>query len=409
MSYHVGLSQPSVCSTHSHHEAVLASSGLSATIGSAESFNDWLAKVQEAHGFKHTFVKHPHRYSHLRKFFYITQKEKTKREFSGLSQHQSTERTRFLHPISALSFAKAGKLPDDLALEARDTLTLYRALSVVAAKNDLDPTSLARLDPKVFFPKTLLRQKDVLEYEAKLKGFLTSLIVEDDSLGSKVAAELQDLVLRDAGSKLDPTPNKDVFKDNLIHLLADLHVNNQLVRFIIAFNSPAPLNSSQQPAIVFNYDRTGCEAIGLAIKDQLVKAEARFKATNTDWKRKVEQWELWKAHAKVRNAQVEKQKQKRRKGSNADEDRVPGAVEWTWEESFDPDQVLHDFSFANPVSSYTRSELEQDVKRLQWGGRVPKWAFDLLRRGVGVHHAGMNKGYRSLVETYALPMHFSSA
>jgi len=43
---------------------------LSATIGNAEAFNDWLAATQKAAGNELVMVQHPHRYSDLRKFIY---------------------------------------------------------------------------------------------------------------------------------------------------------------------------------------------------------------------------------------------------------------------------------------------------------------------------------------------------
>ncbi|KAJ3535158.1 hypothetical protein NMY22_g6618 [Coprinellus aureogranulatus] len=366
--------------------------GLSATIGSPELFNDWLAKVQEAHGFKHTFVRHPHRYSHLRKFFYVIKDEEEGREFISLSQHKSTERSRFIHPISALSFGRA-TIPDDLALEAKDTLTLYRAFRTIASRRGLTSDALGKLDPKTFFSgnKLMLRQRDVLEYEAQLKGVMTGLLggsgpfiglslSDAPNVGLEVVAELQDPALKAISSTLDVTPGMRTFKRNLIQLLADLHVQNEL------------------PAILFNYDRTGCEFIGNSVGECLEDAEERYKETSPAWRKKLEQWEVWKAGAKERAARMEKQK--KRKGSEVDQGNAEdqSAATWTWEQSFDPDQVLPEFSFANYRSSYAVSELEQDIEKLSWGDQVPAWAFSLLRRGIGVHHAGMNKGYRSLVE-----------
>ena len=81
------------------------SSGLSATIGSPEIFNDWLQSVQEAHGFKHTFIENPHRYSHSGEWS------------TSLDHRQAPSRSRFLHPISLL-FAGIRSLPNDVSLEA---------------------------------------------------------------------------------------------------------------------------------------------------------------------------------------------------------------------------------------------------------------------------------------------------
>ncbi|KAJ2912887.1 hypothetical protein MD484_g7532, partial [Candolleomyces efflorescens] len=360
--------------------------GLSATIGSPETFNDWLETVQKSHGFHHTFIRHPHRYSHLRKFFYVL--DDKSRPFVSLSKHESTLRTRFLHPITALSFGRA-ELPDDLALEARDTLTLFQAMKTAGSTVGLDFSSL---EPSVFFAQKdgLLRQKDILEYEAKLKTTLRELPSEHDGDGKAkfhnnlvldIVSQLQDPVLKKLGLKLDRAPTRESFTKNLIHLLADLHVQNEL------------------PAILFNFDRTGCEIIALTLLNALEAAESRFKETSPVWKRKVAQWEAWKANAKERERQaaiLEKQKKNRAPDSNSAPE--PAAATFSWEGSFDPDQPLEDFSFIDYKSPYSLSELEEEIRNLSWGDRVQEEYWALLRRGIGVHHAGMNKGYRSLIE-----------
>ena len=204
-------------------------SGLSATIGSPEHFNRWLASVQIAHGYEHTFVEHPYRYSHLRKFYYLIDGEGT---FTSLTSHQISQRARFLHPISLLAFG-IRPLPPDLALESRDTLSLFRALSQFQS---VIPQDLRSLEPITFFSNsTFLRQKDVLRYESELKVVLSDLIryfnPQDESSPLRgVINALQDPEI----IKLDPKsayakPSRNAFKNDLIILLADLHKKEELV------------------------------------------------------------------------------------------------------------------------------------------------------------------------------------
>jgi hypothetical protein len=167
--------------------------GLSATVGAPERFNEWLESVQKVGGFQHKFVHYPHRYSHLRKFYYNIH-EKPRDAFQSLSTYKTTERMRFLHPLSILS-SSARSLPSDLALEAVDALNLYRALSTCTA---LPPSTLVALDPLVFFSSgKLLRQKDVIRYEEALKQHLALLLSSFDSQDSetplsRVITQLQD-------------------------------------------------------------------------------------------------------------------------------------------------------------------------------------------------------------------------
>lgn len=205
--------------------------GLSATVGAPEKFNEWLESVQKAGGFQHKFVHYPHRYSHLRKFYYNIH-EKPRDAFQGLSTYKTTERMRFLHPLSILS-SSARSLPSDLALEAVDTLHLYRALSTCKA---LQPSILAALHPAVFFSSSkLLQQKDVIQYEEALKQHLIPLLSSFDSQDSgmplsRVIVQLRDDDLsRIPDRVLNSAPSRVVSSENIIHLVADLHTQGDLV------------------------------------------------------------------------------------------------------------------------------------------------------------------------------------
>lgn len=195
--------------------------GLSATVGKPEQFNEWLGAVQKTHGFKHTFIQHPHRYSHLRKFFYHI--PKTSRGGS------ESNPLKFIHPISTLA-SRQVNLPADLALEAGDVLSLYRALSHFASKS---PT-VQDLEPISYFHSSstgLLRQKDILRYEADLKSEFVRLSQSDDTLRQNVVDRLL-LVSGSSLASLDNThvaPSKESFFHNLMPMLENLNAGGDLV------------------------------------------------------------------------------------------------------------------------------------------------------------------------------------
>jgi hypothetical protein len=131
-----------------------------------------------------------------------------------------------------LSFG-ARALPSDLALEASDTLTLYKAL--VVHKNAMS-VDIDALEPTTFFrDMALLRQSDIIRYEAALKYVLSQLAEEYDSRDPasplyKVIRDLEDPELaRTSKQTLDTGPSVKSFRSNLIHLVADLHVCGHLV------------------------------------------------------------------------------------------------------------------------------------------------------------------------------------
>lgn len=139
---------------------------------------------------------------------------------------------RFLHPISLLSFG-ARSLPSDLALEATDALNLYHALGACKA---LEPSILAALDPVAFFSSgKLLQQKDVIGYEEALKQHIAPLLSSFDSRDSeaplsRVITHLQDDVLSRLPDELvNSQPDRVTYGRNLIRLVADLHVQGDLV------------------------------------------------------------------------------------------------------------------------------------------------------------------------------------
>ncbi|TFK94713.1 P-loop containing nucleoside triphosphate hydrolase protein [Polyporus arcularius HHB13444] len=355
--------------------------GLSATIGEPEKFNAWLASVQEAHGFKHTFIHHPHRYSHLRKFTYLLQAEDKPAPLNSLQEYKKTDRMRFVHPISMLSFG-ARRLPPDFSLESADCLSLYHAFESIKDRLGFD---VSGLDPTHFFADqrgTLLKQKDILRYEAALTDRVSEMIESTDpqdqnSVLNGIIEKVSDPVTKKADQQY--VPDAGQFFANLITLLSDLHASGDL------------------PALLFNFDRKVCEKMAQAILSVLEDAEEKWRDTSLEWKRKIKQWELWVSKAKERERQAERMKKVKK-----DEDGPsPASAEQgaSWEASFNPDDPSPQFSFAGMSPAFSKEDLEDEIQSLARWSSAPEWALKALRRGVGVHHSGMNKHYRTLVES----------
>ncbi|TRM55291.1 hypothetical protein BD626DRAFT_601103, partial [Schizophyllum amplum] len=358
--------------------------GLSATIGSPEKFNDWLATVQRAHGYEHELVEHSHRYSHLRKYRYMLAKSPPL--FEGLQSYETSHRVRFLHPASILGHGLR-TMPPDLAFEASDTLSLYHALvkqrSVINLDIDIDD-----LKPDTFFKscRGFITQKDVLRYEAALKGVLTQLI--EASHHGDAASALR-LIARELQSSLGPEGDADDvafasnagrFLRNMVHMVSDLHASGSL------------------PAIVFNFDRSYCEIIAIELVNNLERAERTWRQKSPAWKSRVEEWEKWQASAKDRQRQETRAK---RNATKDDDEPSASTNTHSWQTSFDPKAPSEGFTFAG-VHAYTKEELDEDIGEVEWRSRgiarrMP-WIFKALRRGIAVHHSGMNKHYRTLIE-----------
>jgi hypothetical protein len=125
----------------------------------------------------------------------------------------------------------------------------------------------------------------------------------------------------------------------------------------------------------------------------LKTGEDTWRENSPDWKRKMAQYDAYLQGAKDRERKAAKAL--KRKGE--EEDKHVETSEW--QASFRPDDPLPDFSFAGQATSYTMSELDEDIANLERRKPGPPgWALQCLKRGIAVHHSGMNKAYRSLVE-----------
>jgi len=128
---------------------------------------------------------------------------------------------------------------------------------------------------------------------------------------------------------------------------------------------------------------------------ELIKAEKQWRETSPEWRRQMAQWELWKIQSAARKRQSEKQARQKHR---ADDDDMQSESA-TMESSFDPHDPSPQFTFASKSSAYSKADLEKELRSLERWSSVPNWALAALRRGVGVHHSGMNKRYRTLVES----------
>jgi hypothetical protein len=130
------------------------------------------------------------------------------------------------------------------------------------------------------------------------------------------------------------------------------------------------------------------------ILETLENAEEVWRAKSPEWKRKMGRWEAWKTR-QVNKERLAQKAAARKK----DPDDVQEGENQSWESYFDPEDPSPQFSFAG-TTAYAKKELLEDIDSLGWTS-TPDFLFRALRRGIAVHHSGMNKTYRVLVERCA--------
>ncbi|TDZ15078.1 putative helicase [Colletotrichum orbiculare MAFF 240422] len=355
---------------------------LSATVGNPLEFRDWLTGNEQAKGFELEMVVHNARYSDLRKFIYQPPEEE---KFTGLgpverlpipgldSEGDESKRFVFVHPVGSLVNVDQGTLADT-NLEPRDCLQLWN--SMTALSKDQHVVS-PELHPKRALPSNI-EKSDVIDWEISLKKELYGWIADRTSSFHELRSKF-DVQLKPCDYEW-----KSVF-ESTIPLIIDLRARGAL------------------PAILFNYDRGGCEKMLFGILKTLQDAEQEYRQDSPEWKKKEKAYLQWqKNKVSEKPAKVKKSRGRRDdKDDGTAFDKMDHLREDAGKEdniwaSFDIDAPIEKFSFADSVK-ISKEELEKLIKSLAWH-KIREPFIHALRRGLGVHHAGMNRQYRQVVE-----------
>ncbi|RAH51209.1 putative DEAD/DEAH box helicase [Aspergillus brunneoviolaceus CBS 621.78] len=359
---------------------------LSATVGNPKEFSDWLSLTQRANGFELKTVEHKVRWSDLRKYIY---RPPASFNFDGLPGPavlpvlglDGCADMEFIHPVTSLIDRSRG-IPDDLSLEPRDCLKLWQAMVTNQTKEfALD----ASLSPSAMMPE-IMTKADVFPFEARLKAVLASWMRDRKSPFDAVVQELSENALSNKKTDVHSSSTANSHHTTLVGLEALL---NTTLPLIYALSEQGAL-----PALFFNYDRSWCEKICHRICSELQNAERSWKESDAEWKSKLARFQAWKKSSSTRAKKATSHNAD--KVSRADRLREAASEEPDWYASFDPDEPLNRFSLANG-RAISKSDFETYAAELE-SFDVPDRFIDALRRGVGVHHAGMNRKYRNVCE-----------
>lgn len=295
--------------------------------------------------------------------------------------------------MKALTYTTRSRgLPDDLHLEARDCFTLWRAM---VAHQTSEFKLGESLSPSEALPR-LIRKENVIIWESELKKVLKQWMSDVKSPFEAMRSSLTAVGMGhrdDVSSQSNPNSTHEEsppcchvdLLSTTLPMLSDLHHEDAL------------------PAILFNYDRSKCEKICRRILEQLKAAEASWKTSSTKWAKKMADYELWLKQQRARARQKGSESGVcRRRGKKDDNNEISKALleqeaaslEHSIWENFDPNAPVETFSFAES-KKVPASDLNEYQEQLRHQGQ-PEWLIEALRRGLGVHHAGMNRKYRQL-------------
>lgn len=235
---------------------------------------------------------------------------------------------------------------------------------------------IKRLDPRNVLPK-MVTKSDVLQWERDLKSLLKEMMELPGSPFHHLQARLTPIAQENPSTQ----PSEGGHISTLFSLACDLHAQDAL------------------PAIVFSYDRLQCEQAVQSVLLKLEAAEEKWKASDSEWLGKMRRFEQWK-RTKI---QSQRAKASSRRKSDPDGElgmskldiaREEASKEISAWESFDPQAPSDKFSFADQTK-VQKSEFDDLIQRVDREKIKPE-LIKGLRRGLGVHHAGLNRRYRQL-------------
>jgi ATP-dependent RNA helicase DDX60 len=359
---------------------------LSATIGESQIFAKWLSSVASRTGHQFQHVVHPHRFSDLQKnLLIINPKESAKKNQSQLELD-----IEYLHPWATFTLRQfARDIPPDVALSPRDCLELYMAMEKAVLQlhdhaeslSGEDEKAFVGLNPDKYFSDLLvISQRRCRQYENELKALFTIWIRgHKRALVETTLAHLSKVPLSRYREMADSfaSSNEDIYSKKFItkvipETLLMLKKKNML------------------PAICFNFERKYCEDLAITVGKFLEDKEK-------DWRQSPEYLDQVRRYNKsLEMAKQNEKQQAKQKRQNVEQQMADAEM---MDQGVNPADMMHpDCSFTTIGEVMSRSELDDDKASI--GDSVHPILVRALRRGVGVHHAGLHKRYLQTVERY---------
>jgi ATP-dependent RNA helicase DDX60 len=393
---------------------------LSATVGEPEAFVAWLQRIknfqsesekgEKDQSFKVRLVQHFERWVDLRRHVYVGLEGRSLEDASALVKsgrlhmrarvdHTSAEidlaeALEPLHPLASFTSAQMdiGKVPVNVRFEPRDSLSLYNALWSVHSKcqegHDVKKRAdiLQALDPLQFFAgETIFISKpQSIQYEAAVKvefeswialGLRRECVQVLRLLGNQVVDNQVQKVQKEEDSEEEASDasEKGSVVNRLFQLMCVLHRQDRL------------------PAVIFNFDRTLCESLAFGFNTILGKAEESARVEHA------------KTLAKSAKVEVQKEKVQKRirdkvlseKKEEAMLQEMAEMAETSTVESAGIDEVSFkaQFTFVQEGRSSKQDfdRITESARKIMGEGHP---LIQILRRGIGVHHNGLQNKYR---------------
>jgi ATP-dependent RNA helicase DDX60 len=388
---------------------------LSATVGEPEAFVAWLQRLKNFQGsdsggrdesYTVRLVQHSERWVDLRRHVYLGKTGRGSEDASALVKagrlhvrakvdHTSAEIDmaevlETLHPLASFTSTQLemGSAAVNVRFEPRDSLALFNALwSVCRQAKESSPVkqrsdALIALDPVKYFSGEIIfiSKPQSVQYETAIKNEFENWIASGWRKECVQVLRLlgNDLVEDDVAGKCgkldgEYETQKEEMVNRLFHLMCALHRQDRL------------------PAVVFNFDRTLCESIAYGFNAILGRAEdaARAEHSKTLAKSAKVESQKDKVQKRIRDKVLSEKKEEAMLQEMAE------MAESSSVESAGIDEVSFkaQFTFVQEGRSSKQDfeRITESARKIMGEGHP---LIQILRRGIGVHHSGLQNKYR---------------
>ncbi|KAH9386388.1 ATP-dependent RNA helicase DDX60 [Nematocida major] len=412
---------------------------LSATLGNLKEFYGWVnSVVTKKKNQKCYLVVHRERYCEIKNYVFVPKRIKVLETCHKSTREAGEQSIAAIHSLFAYSFRgiKDEGFSDDVNFLPEELLNLYFAIFAVLRK---DQRSLIKeYRPKRFFKTNCITKSDVKNYEMYVIKTFREMI-KTGALEAEQVTKIYEVLIREAKegfqkiskdlkewlqlhTEKQPAPGRLLMPEGghadalsrtrgaqaeapIAERVQSMSVQDEqrpeISSDILLYNTQYLLDNildlvveleaaDKLPCIVFNLERTVCNALAIRLTEELDKFEkcAPPALSRADLR---ENEKVLKEMRRTRDAAVGTGKDAWISESIAAEE-ISGR-------KIDPNLKDPRFCFTDPtIASSGAYLLDEYAKSLRKTGRLDPKLIHALYRGIGVHHSGIPKKYRNMVE-----------
>ena len=348
---------------------------LSATLGNVDHFYNWLKTVEERRGRTVYKVVHHERWNDLYPWVWGEQKG----TFESLNPCWVLKKMQTLkYQIDHASFPKDLKLLPEHCILLRDSMLEFVDDS---SKDDLDVAKyFARVRPDDALWN--LSMRDICAWEAHLKSVLVNLRPENQKIVLGNLSKQTQLCFMKSDESLGKIGEFRYVNQEIVPLIKDLKRRNML------------------PAICFMLNRKGCERLAQIVSCDFQDSEQKKRGPASAWRskclRKQQQLQDLKKRLQTCKAKVLVDST----GEVVADDRADlrKLIDQTVREL--RELIAPDHAFC--VNRVSEEDIENAFGSLPvgkvWQDYAPRAVCSALKRGIAVHHSGLNLKFRQAIE-----------